>query len=179
MTLGIPAMVPRLSLHTAHARSTLDSGTGEALLFYFVYTARIAPDDLVDIAPTATFEFVAHLPESTLSFAIEGNGWNGGLPTVVPEPGSTVWGAVFSISQREMKILDGIEREEQRHRVESDAIDRNGRRHRVSLHQAPGVIGPELTPSTDYLTRMLAGSRHWELPVGWIVSLDDRLAETV
>lgn len=137
------------------------------------------PDALVDIAPTATFEFVAHLPESALSFAIEGNGWNGGLPTVVPEPGSTVWGAVFSIPQREMKILDGIERGEQRHRAESDAIDRNGRRHRVLLHKAAGVIGPELTPSTDYLTRMLAGSRHWELPIGWIVGLDDRLAGTV
>ncbi|MGB5168465.1 MAG: gamma-glutamylcyclotransferase family protein [Acidimicrobiia bacterium] len=145
---------------------------------YFAYTARIAPDDLVDIAPAATFEFVAHLPESTLSFAIEGNGWNGGLPTVVPEPGSTVWGAVFSIPQREMKVLDRIELAEQRHRVESDAIDRNGRRHRVSLHRAAGIVGSELTPSADYLTRMLAGSRHWELPVGWIVSLDDRLAGT-
>ena len=177
MTFERPAKVPA-SVQRAQARSTLASGTGEALLFYFAYTARIAPDDLVDVAPTATFEFVAHLPESTLLFAIEGNGWNGGLPTVVPEPGSTVWGAVFSIPQREMKVLDRIELAEQRHRVESDAIDRNGRRHRVSLHRAAGIVGSELTPSADYLTRMLAGSRHWELPVGWIVSLDDRLAGT-
>jgi gamma-glutamylcyclotransferase (GGCT)/AIG2-like uncharacterized protein YtfP len=172
-------VVPAFSLHTAHARSTLDSGTGEALLLYFAYTARIAPGDLDDIAPSASFEFVAHLPESSLSFAIEGNGWNGGLPTVVTEPGSTVWGAVFSISQREMNVLDGIELAEQRHRVESDAIDRNGRRHRVSLHQANGVVGLELTPSADYLTRMLTGSRHWQLPIGWIVGLDDRLAGKV
>ena len=122
---------------------------------------------------------MAHLPESTLSFAIEGNGWNGGLPTVVPDPGSTVWGAVFSIPQREMKTLDGIELAEQRHRVESDAIDRSGRRHRVSTHQATDAIGSELAPSPEYLGRMLAGSRHWELPVGWIVSLDDRLIDTL
>jgi gamma-glutamylcyclotransferase (GGCT)/AIG2-like uncharacterized protein YtfP len=178
LTLDMPAKVPA-TLHIAHARSTLDSGTGEALLLYFAYTARIAPDDLVDIAPTATFEFVAHLPESTLSFAIEGNGWNGGLPTVVPEPGSTVWGAVFSIPQREMKTLDGIELAEQRHRVESDAFDRSGRRHRVSTHQATEAIGSELAPSPEYLGRMLTGSRHWELPVGWIVSLDDRLTDTL
>ena len=122
---------------------------------------------------------MAHLPESALSFAIEGNGWNGGLPTVIPESGSTVWGAVFSIPQREMKTLDGIELAEQRNRVESDAIDRSGRRHRVSLHRATDAIGSELAPSPEYLGRMLAGSRHWELPVGWIVSLDDRLAEIV
>lgn len=148
-------------------------------MFYFAYTARIAPDDLVAVAPSAVFEFVAHLPESTLSFAIEGNGWNGGLPTVAAEPGSTVWGAVFSIPPREMIALDRVELTEGRQRVETDAIDRNGRRHRVSLHRAAAGIGSELPPSSDYLGRMLSGSRHWELPVGWIVSLDDRLAGTV
>jgi gamma-glutamylcyclotransferase (GGCT)/AIG2-like uncharacterized protein YtfP len=145
-------------------------------LFYFAYDARIAPDDLIDIAPSAAFEFVAHLPESTLSFAIEGNGWNGGLPTVVSDPGATVWGAVFSIPDREMVAIDRIELVEQRLRVEAVAVDRNGRRHRVALHQAVDVVGSELSPSIDYLERMVAGSRHWELPIGWIVSLDDRLA---
>jgi len=144
-----------------------------------VYNARIAPDELAEVAPSATFEFVSHLPESALSFAIEGNGWKGGLPTVIPESGSTVWGAVFSVPQREMKTLDGIELAEQRSRVESDAIDRSGRRHRVSLHRATDATGSERAPSPEYLGRMLAGSRHWELPVGWIVSLDDRLAEIV
>jgi gamma-glutamylcyclotransferase (GGCT)/AIG2-like uncharacterized protein YtfP len=121
---------------------------------------------------------VAHLPESTLSFTIEGNGWNGGLPTVIREPGSTVWGAVFSVSHHEMATLDQIERSEQRHRVESEAIDRSGRRHQVALHRAVDATGSERGPSADYLRRMLAGSRHWELPIGWIVSLDDRLAVT-
>jgi gamma-glutamylcyclotransferase (GGCT)/AIG2-like uncharacterized protein YtfP len=147
-------------------------------LLYFAYTARIAPDDLVNIAPSATFEFVAHLPESTLSFAIEGNGWNGGLPTVVPEAGSTVWGAVFRIQPEQMKSLDRVELAEQRHRIEADAIDRSGRRHRVALHRASGAVDSELTPSSDYLGRMLDGSRHWDLPIGWIVGLDDRLAAT-
>lgn len=139
----------------------------------------MAPGDLVEVAPSAVFEFVAHLPESTLSFTIEGNGWNGGLPTVVPEPGSTVWGAVFSLPPRELKKLDDVELAEQRTRVESDAIDRSGRRHRVALHRATHGIGTELAPSPEYLGQMLAGSRHWELPVGWIVSLDDRLEESL
>lgn len=120
---------------------------------------------------------MAHLPESGLSFAIEGNGWRGGLPTVIPEPGSTVWGAVFSVQSSEMRMLDNLERAENRDRVESDAIDRTGRRHRVALHQVTDHIGPELAPSPDYLGQMLAGSRHWGLPVGWIVGLDDRLED--
>lgn len=114
-----------------------------------------------------------------MSFAIEGNGWNGGLPTVVSEPGATVWGAVFSIPDREMAAIDRIERAEQRLPVETDAIDRNGRRHRVALHQTADVTGSELSPSIDYLERMVTGSRHWDLPIGWIVSLDDHLAASV
>ena len=148
-------------------------------MLYFVYAARMAPGDLVEVAPSATFEFVAHLPESSLSFAIEGNGWHGGIPTVIPEPGSTVWGVVFSVPSREMKLLDDAERTEQRNRAEAEAIDRNGRRHRVTLHRATDGIGPELAPSRDYLGRLLAGSRHWELPVGWTVGLDDRLEASV
>lgn len=148
-------------------------------MFYFAYTARIEPDDLIAVAPSAVFEFVAHLPESTLSFAIDGNGWNGGLPTVAAESGSTVWGAVFSIPQQEMTALDRVELSEGRHRVETEAIDRSGRRHRVSLHRAAGSGRSELTPSRDYLERMLSGSRHWELPIGWIVGLDDRLSGAV
>ena len=147
-------------------------------MFYFAYNARIAPDDLIDIAPSASFEFVAHLPGSTLSFAIEGNGWSGALPTVVSDPGATVWGAVFSIPDREMVAIDRIELVEQRLRVETDAVDRSGRRHRVALHRATEVVGSEFSPSIEYLERMVAGSRHWELPIGWIVGLNDRLAAT-
>ncbi len=84
-------------------------------MLYFVYTARLAPDDLQAVAPSATFEFAAHLAEATLSFSVEGNGWKGGLPTVVPDPGSTVWGAVFSIPDTEADALDRIEAAEGRH----------------------------------------------------------------
>ena len=177
MTLRVAAAVPPFSCISGTTGPTLDPGTGEALLLYFVYTARLAPGDLIEVAPSATFEFVAHLPESGLAFAIEGNGWKGGLPTVIPEPGSTVWGAVFSVPSREMKLIDDLERAEHRDRVDADAIDRTGRRHRVALHRATDDLGPELAPSRDYLGRMLVGSRHWDLPVGWIVSLDDRLDE--
>ncbi len=96
---------------------------------------------------------------------------------MIPESGSTVWGAVFSVPQREMKMLDGVELDEQRNRVESDAIDRSGRRHRVALHEAAAVNDSELAPSPEYLARMLAGSRHWGLPIGWTVGLDDRLTD--
>ena len=33
----------------------------DARLLYFAYTARIEPSKMADVAPGATFEFIAHL----------------------------------------------------------------------------------------------------------------------
>lgn len=147
-------------------------------MLYFVYTARLAPDDLRAVAPSAEFEFVAHVAEATLSFSVEGNGWQGGLPTVVPAPGSNVWGGVFSIPAAEGAALDRLEATESRTRGETDVIDRSGRRHHVVIHRTAEPSGREFAPAPAYLDRMVYGSRHWELPIGWIVGLDDRLDAT-
>lgn len=86
-----------------------------------------------------------------------------------------MWGAVFAIPESELAGLDDVERAEARSRSNADVIDRKGRRHRVELHRATAIRGPELPPAKGYLVRMLAGSRYWDLPAGWIVALDDRL----
>jgi gamma-glutamylcyclotransferase (GGCT)/AIG2-like uncharacterized protein YtfP len=146
-------------------------------LLYFAYTARIEPSKMAEAAPDATFEFIAHLAEWGLEFPISGNGWNGGLPTVRPSEGDTVWGAVFTVPNGQVAHLDAIELEEHRRREEVEAIDRMGRRHRVAIHRALDDSTRSLSPAPDYVALMLAGSRHWELPAGWIVRLEDH-AET-
>ena len=147
-------------------------------MLYFVYTARLAPDGLRTVAPSAEIEFVAHVAEATLSFSVEGNGWKGGLPTVVPTPGSNVWGGVFSIPAVEAEALDRLEATESRSREETDVIDRSGRRHRVAIHRTAEPVKRELPPAPAYLALMVSGSRHWGLPIGWIIGLDDRLDAT-
>jgi gamma-glutamylcyclotransferase (GGCT)/AIG2-like uncharacterized protein YtfP len=176
--MGPRSAVPGILLVLVARRSTLACGTGEALLLYFAYDVRIAPDDLLAVAPSATFLFVAHLEDCGLAFCIEGNGWRGGLPTPIPEPGATVWGAAFEIPDVEIDDLDEAERAEGRERASVEVIDRRGRRHRAITHRAAQNPGPELPPSLDYLTRMVAGSRHWDLPAGWIFALGDRIEAT-
>ncbi len=39
------------------------AATEETTLLYFAYTARIAPQEMSDVAPGAEFQFIAHLPE--------------------------------------------------------------------------------------------------------------------
>lgn len=93
-----------------------------------------------------------------------------------PETGSTVWGAVFSMSDDDLKVVNKIEAEEQRSMVEIEAMDRFGKRHQVvtAVYDGNGN-GNASHPSTDYLRLMLGGSRHWSLPAGWIAGLEEHL----
>lgn len=146
-------------------------------MLYFAYTARIEPDQLRAVAPKAEFRFIAHLPMWGMRFPIEGNGWSGALPSVEPDDASTVWGAVFELPTPDAEAIDEIEAAEGRTRTVVEAMDRLGQRHQVVTHVAAGSANGDGTPSSEYVRLMLAGSRHWELPAGWIAGLQEHLGE--
>ncbi len=146
-------------------------------MLYFAYTARIEPSMMAEVAPSATFQFIAHLLDWGLEFSITGNGWDGGLPSVSPAEGNTVWGAVYAVPDNEIDAVDAVESAELRYRHSVEAIDRVGRRHQVITHRAADNGAPPLHPAPGYVSLMLDGSRHWELPAGWIIRLEDHLNE--
>ena len=152
-------------------------------MLYFAYNARISPDEMKQTAPGAEFKFIAHLPEWGLEFPIANESWGGTLPVVTPEPGSTVWGAVYEVSKQDLAALDEIEAAEQRAAQTVEAMDRNGKRHQVIVHLlrgAPSTNGNgNGSPSSDYLRLMVSGSKHWSLPFGWIAGLEEHLHDSL
>jgi hypothetical protein len=146
-------------------------------VLYFAYTAQIEPGRMTDAAPGAEFRFIAHVPQHGLDWALAGAAWDGTIPTIRANPEATVWGAVFDIPDADFPGLDVIERDEGRAASEAQAIDRSGKRHRVTVHAAGGAgNGDGGRPSSAYVALMLAGSRHWALPAGWIAGLEEQLA---
>jgi gamma-glutamylcyclotransferase (GGCT)/AIG2-like uncharacterized protein YtfP len=152
---------------------------GGTTLLYFAYNARISPDQMADAAPGAEFQFIAHLPEWGLDFPISGKAWGGALPAIKPESGSTVWGAVYKLAKNDFANLDALELSEQRSSETVEAMDRTGKRHQVVVHLLDGARSTNGNgsnhPSSAYLSLMVAGSRHWNLPVGWIAGLEEHL----
>lgn len=142
-------------------------------LLYFAYNANIDPQRLDTLAPGASFEFIAHLPEWKMEYTIP-NG-SGGLPTVRPLPGNTVWGAVFSIESGDLKAIDAAEKGEGRVRATTQAMDREGRRHDVVTHVGDDPADTALTPEPGYVRLMVNGGRHWSLPAGWVAALEEHL----
>ncbi len=138
----------------------------------------MAPARMADAAPGAEFQFIAHLPQHGLEWSIADGAWGGRLPSVVPDPGGTVWGAVFTVPDREFPSLDAVECAEGRAVASAEAMDRNGKRHNVTMHV--GSIADNGNgrhqPSAEYVALMVDGSRHWSLPFGWIAGLEEHLA---
>jgi len=134
---------------------------------------------MAEAAPDAEFQFIAHLPEWGLNFPIADKTWGGSLPAITPEPGSTVWGAVYELQKSDLLSLDTVEDGEQRSSQTIEAMDRTGKRHQVLVHLLDGdptVNGNGFAgPSSEYLRLMVSGSRHWNLPVGWIAGLEEYL----
>lgn len=139
---------------------------------YFAYASFLDPDRLHEVAPGAEFEFTAHFPETKLDFAPSDE--VGGLPTLVAEPGNTVWGGVFSIPGEDVQSL--IDAEEAEGRVSGwaqKAVDRAGNKHDCLTFVAKGSPNGEARPNSDYLELMVNGARHWSLPAGWVMGLED------
>ena len=140
-----------------------------------VYTPGPAPEGMTAGGPAAEFQFIAHLPEWGLVFPIKDGDWGGGLPSVQPQVGHTVWGAVFKVPESDLAAIAHTETAEKRTAIEVEAMDRMGKRHRVLTHVYEGEVNGQYSPAADYLRLMLSGSRHWSLPAGWIAGLEEHL----
>jgi len=142
-------------------------------LLYFAYDANIEPGRLAGIAPGAEFQFIAHLPEWKMEYPIPNGA--GGLPSVRPLSGNTVWGAVFSLRAADLTAIDQAEAGEGRVPETAQAMDREGHRHEVVTHVSRSGHAKEFIPERSYVRLMVDGGRHWKLPAGWVAALEEHL----
>jgi hypothetical protein len=96
---------------------------------------------------------------------------------LVFDSGHTVWGGVFQIAPDHIDALVREEKAEGRvPGYPQKAIDREGNKHDCLTFVADGHDEGGHRPDPDYLKAMVEGARHWRLPAGWVMGLED-LAE--
>jgi hypothetical protein len=153
---------------------TLHSDPVPDFQLYFAYTSLLDPERMSVAAPGARFLFAAHYPETRLVFVANGSG---PVPTLIEVAGSTVWGGVFEIPAGDIAQLTRAEAEEGRAPGwEPKAIDRAGNKHDCLTFVSEVPPTETSLPTSAYLDAMIRGARHWKLPAGWVVGLED-LAE--
>ncbi|CAN5303791.1 hypothetical protein BH18ACT5_BH18ACT5_00290 [soil metagenome] len=137
-------------------------------MLFFSYSGFMDPDQLLAVAPKANFQFIAHLPETRMTFPT-----SDGRPSIEPAPGNTVWGAVFEVSTAELKAITAHEDSDGRKPIKDvKAVDRSGNKYPVAVFAHPGD-GERHRPSADYMRQVVSGARHWHLPTGWVAGLED------
>ncbi len=139
---------------------------------YFAYAAFLDPDKLGSVAPNAEFRFTAHFPETRLMFVKSDA--SDGLPTLFPESGHTVWGAVFDVPDDEVAALRDAEEAEGRVADwDIKAVDREGNKYECLTFVSKATPNGDHRPATGHLEAMIKGAKHWSLPAGWVLGLKD------
>jgi hypothetical protein len=138
---------------------------------YFAYGSLLDPERMADVAPGSKFLFTAHYPETRLDFAHSPA--NGAIPTLIKESGHTVWGGVFAIPLESVDSLTAAEKAEGREPgFDLKAVDREGNKYDCLTFVAVSEPNGDV-PSPSYLESMINGARHWNLPAGWVMGLED------
>jgi hypothetical protein len=139
---------------------------------YFAYASFLDPDRIGDVAPRARFLFTAHFPETKLVF-VDSEGTEG-LPSLLADAGHTVWGGVFEVPDEEVPAL--VDAEEGEGRVagwDVKAVDREGNKHDCLTFVAKASPNGERHSGQDHLASMIKGAKHWSLPAGWVMGLEE------
>jgi hypothetical protein len=139
---------------------------------YFAYASFLDPDRIAEVAPSATFLFTAHFPETRLVFVDSDEAT--GLPSLEAESGHTVWGGIFDVPDEEVAALTDAEESEGRVAGwDVKAVDREGNKHDCLTFVAKASPNGEHRPGHGHLESMIKGARHWSLPAGWVLGLED------
>ena len=131
----------------------------------FIYAENLNPTQLKKRAPEHKFLFKAYLPDHTIHFPRFSSQWRCGLASVTPSPGERVWGAVFELTDEDLKILDAFDGEIPegafRH-LEVTVMTEDEQKELVTTHAA-NPIG-KFRVKDDYLDFIRKGVKHWDLP---------------
>jgi hypothetical protein len=124
------------------------------------------------VSPGARFLFTAHYPETRLEFVSSSNGEP--RPTLTRDPAHTVWGGVFEIPDAEVApLIRAVKGEGRVPGFDHKAVDREGNKYDCLTFVSESAPNGDHRPTPEYLEAMIRGARHWSLPAGWIMGLED------
>jgi cation transport regulator ChaC len=141
----------------------------------FAYGSNMDLAQMRERCPNSSLAaFVAEARDWKLCFPRESTKRKGGVGSIEREEGSSVWGVVFSVSERDLRRLD-------RHegvfigsytRGGLEVHDRGGQAVQTQTYFAARERKQDFVPHEDYIDLYLKGARHFGLPAQYIESLE-------
>lgn len=76
------------------------------MTLYAAYASTLHPEHMLRVAPHSPLQATGWLPGWRLTFGGEDRGWDGAMATVVEDPGSQVYVAVYDVTDDDEAALD-------------------------------------------------------------------------
>ena len=132
-------------------------------MYYFAYGSNLNKKQMLERCPDSQPRFTATLHNYKFVFAGWSRQWRGGTASIKPFRGERVLGAIYEISDRDLRRLD-------KHEGYPDTYDRL----KVTVYRETGEPVDAITyiklsqseetkPSPEYLVAVKQGYRDWEL----------------
>jgi gamma-glutamylcyclotransferase len=138
---------------------------------YFAYGSNLDLRRFRRRCPGATVAGRARLAEHALAFTRYSRAEKGGVADIVPQPGATVWGALYEIDEGCFRALDEYEGAPREYRRETVVVIDDAGVEREAVAYVGNKTG-EFAPSRQYLAQITRGAREHELPEEYVRTLE-------
>jgi gamma-glutamylcyclotransferase (GGCT)/AIG2-like uncharacterized protein YtfP len=132
-------------------------------MYYFAYASNLNRRQMAERCPEAKPKFTATLPNWKLIFTGWSREWHGGKASIKPHKGEKVSGAVYEVTEKDLKLLDKYEGYPDVYNrinvvVFTDAGDAIKATTYVKVQQSEAT-----KPSQEYLATIRQGYEDWGL----------------
>ena len=132
-------------------------------MYYFAYASNLNKKQMLERCPDSKPRFVATLPNYTLVFAGWSRQWRGGYATIKLSRGEKVIGAIYEVSERDIRRMDSYEGYPASYnRINIIVFDEDGKPNEAITYIKSGRL-EEAPPSKEYLAVIQQGYRDWFL----------------
>jgi len=132
-------------------------------MYYFAYASNLSRKQMAERCPAAKPKLIAKLPHYKLVFAGWSRKWRGGYATIRQSRGNVVVGALYEISEHDLRLLDKHEDYPMTYdHLNVKVVTEDG-----DFVEAVTYIrtdqAEETKPSPEYLAIIRQGYRDWDI----------------
>ena len=132
-------------------------------MYYFAYGSNLNKKQMLERCPDSKPRFVATLRNYKLVFVGWSRQWRGGVTSIKPFRGERVLGALYELSDRDLRRLDSYEGYPGSYnRLKVTVFDEDGESVEAITY-IKSEQAEEIQPSKEYLSLVQQGYRDWDI----------------
>ena len=132
-------------------------------MYYFAYGTNLNQRQMLERCPDSKPVFTASLPNYKLVFVGWSRQWRGGVVSIRPFRGEKVLGAIYEVSDKDLKRLDNYQGYPDNYtRLNVTVFDEGGEPIKAITYIKSGQ-SEEAQPSKEYLAPIQQGYRDWRI----------------